>query len=397
MNTVTLHRKRLAVSIGAAFALCHSAAGLAAVGGTTEDGWAYSIDGNVNAFLVYEDSDGRPAGVIGGTLEDDAQATRIRTGLLPAAIGFNIETPMENGLKGGARIGFYPQIQNARTKNQFGSQIDLREAFATVEGGFGELLAGRALSLFLGQNILTDMTLHGVGVQGGVAGGGTTLGRIGYGYVYPQFNAQMRYTTPDMGGFKLAVGLFDPSQIATAEAVSADATDMPRFEFELLADDVAGTGITAWLNGMYQEAEFAATGETVDANGIGLGVQWAMGGLSLMASGYSGQALGTTLMLDTDSLSADGQERDNDGFIAQATYAMGATKYGISYGESSADQAGNDPATVLDTQSSLTLGVYHDFTSWFKVVGEVTNAENEWFDGSSQDSNIFTVGTFFSW
>lgn len=398
MNTHAVQKKRLALIVGTAIALCQSAAALAAVGGTTEDGWAFSIDGNVNAFLVYEDSDALPAGVSGGTLSDDAQATRIRTGLLPAAIGFNIETPLENGLKGGARVGFYPQIQNARTKNQFGSQIDLREAFATVEGGFGELLAGRALSLFLRQNILTDMTLHGVGVQGGVAGGGTTLGRIGYGYVYPQFNAQMRYTTPDMGGFTAAVGLFDPSQIGNAGAVQfAEATDMPRLEFEILGDDVAGTGISAWLNGMYQEAEFAATGETVEANGIGAGLQWTGGGLSLMASAYSGQALGTTLMLDVDALSPTGVERDHQGFITQATYTLGATKYGISYGESSADQATGDTAAELDTQSSLTLGVYHDFTSWFKVVGEVTQAENEWFDGNSQDSNIFTVGTFFSW
>lgn len=398
MNTHAVQKKRLALIVGTAIALCQSAAALAAVGGTTEDGWAFSIDGNVNAFLVYEDSDALPAGVSGGTLSDDARATRIRTGLLPAAIGFNIETPLENGLKGGARVGFYPQIQNARTKNQFGSQIDLREAFATVEGGFGELLAGRALSLFLRQNILTDMTLHGVGVQGGVAGGGTTLGRIGYGYVYPQFNAQMRYTTPDMGGFTAAVGLFDPSQIGNAGAVQfAEATDMPRLEFEILGDDVAGTGISAWLNGMYQEAEFAATGETVEANGIGAGLQWTGGGLSLMASAYSGQALGTTLMLDVDALSPTGVERDHQGFITQATYTLGATKYGISYGESSADQATGDTAAELDTQSSLTLGVYHDFTSWFKVVGEVTQAENEWFDGNSQDSNIFTVGTFFSW
>lgn len=398
MSTHALQKKRLAFIVGAAFALCQSTTALAAVGGTTEDGWAFSIDGNVNAFLVYEDSDAIPAGVSGGTLSDDAQATRIRTGLLPAAIGFNIETPMENGLKGGARVGFYPQIQNARTKNQFGAQIDLREAFATIEGGFGELLAGRALSLFLGQNILTDMTLHGVGVQGGVAGGGTTLGRIGYGYVYPQFNAQMRYTSPDIAGFQVAVGLFDPSQIANADAaVVAEATDMPRFEFEVLGDNVAGTGLTAWLNGMYQEAEIAATGETVDANGIGLGVQWTGGGLGLMASGYTGQALGTTLMLDVDALSPTGVERDHQGFITQATYTLGATKYGISYGESSADQTEGDLAAALDTQSSLTLGVYHDFTSWFKLVGEVTQAENEWFDGSSQDSNIFTVGTFFSW
>src|SRR2546422_10814517 len=55
------------------------------------------------------------------------------------------------------------------------------------------------------QNILNDMTLFGVGavgiVDGSTAtgqaaqGGGTTLGRIGYGYIYPNFNAQVTYST----------------------------------------------------------------------------------------------------------------------------------------------------------------------------------------------------------
>ena len=37
------------------------------------------------------------------------------------------------------------------------------------------------------------MTLFGVGADAG-GGGGTTLGRIGFGYVYPDFNASFRYT-----------------------------------------------------------------------------------------------------------------------------------------------------------------------------------------------------------
>ncbi len=401
-------RKRLPFIVGAVLGLCYSGAGLAAVvTATTTEGWEFSIDGNVNAFLVYENSDAQPAGVTGGTLSSDASSTRVRTGLLPASLGFNLKTPMENGLQGGARIGFYPQIQNAHTKNQFGSQIDLREAYATLDGNFGQLLAGRALSLFLGQNILTDMTLYGVGVQGGVTGGGTTLGRIGYGYVYPQFNAQFRYTTPAIAGMKFAVGLFDPSQIGDASAgLFATQTDTPRVEFELSTDHAfGGSKLKAWLNGMYQQADFAAgvgPGGSVTADGIGLGVQWALGPLGLTASGYTGKALGTTLLLDTDSLDAAGQERDNQGFLLQATYAMGPTTYGISYGESSADETARDRAdrlagsAHLDTQSSATLGVYHDVTSWFKLVGEYSRAKNDWFDGSSQKSNIVSVGTFFS-
>jgi hypothetical protein len=38
-------------------------------------------------------------------------------------------------------------------------------------------------------------TLFGIGATGGQFSGGTTLGRIGFGYIYPQFKAQMTYST----------------------------------------------------------------------------------------------------------------------------------------------------------------------------------------------------------
>src|SRR3712207_7212293 len=73
----------------------------------------------------------------------------------------------------------------------FGAQIDMRQVYLTVGGGWGQILAGRELGLFQRQNILTDQTLFGVGATGsagvpGTGGGGTTLGRIGFGDNYAQ-------------------------------------------------------------------------------------------------------------------------------------------------------------------------------------------------------------------
>src|SRR5260370_7531056 len=55
------------------------------------------------------------------------------------------------------------------------------------------------------------MTLFGVGAVGNPQGGGTTLGRIGYGYIYPNFNAQVTYTTSPKNPAQLSIGLFQPS------------------------------------------------------------------------------------------------------------------------------------------------------------------------------------------
>ena len=161
------------------------------------------------------------------------------------------------------------------------------------------------------------MTLFGVGVQGGVSSGGTTLGRIGYGYVYPQFNAQMRYTTPDLGGVKVAVGIFDPSQIGTGCSTSAPDNcfaqhqDPARRNGALLRDDTGraeGPGLDQRdvpARGLFGNAPGRLPGRS---QLVGRRRRPAMDvrRFDVLASGYYGKALGTTLMLDTDSLDTTG-------------------------------------------------------------------------------------------
>ncbi len=101
---------------------------------------------------------------------------------------------------------------NGQLHDCFGAQIDMRQVYLTVGGTWGQILAGRELGLFGRQNILTDQTLFGVGATGGQLSGGTTLGRIGFGYIYPQFKAQMTYSTAAGRPFQLSIGVFDPAQ-----------------------------------------------------------------------------------------------------------------------------------------------------------------------------------------
>jgi hypothetical protein len=403
--------KRLTVFALLALALlAGSPAHAAFVIGGTEGGWQLTTDGLVNAFLVYESGDDRPDNVVGGTLSDDAESFRVRTGLLPGILAFNVKAPPVDGYNMAARVGFYPQINNANTRNSFNGQIDLREIFFTVDGDFGQFLAGKTLNLFQGRNILTDMTLYGAGVQGGVSGGGTTLGRIGYGYIYAQFGAQMRYTTPDFSGFKLAVSVVDPSKIA-GSGLAATQTKAPDIEAELSYSTKLSSGqVTAWVSGLYQKATFKNTGTSLDgddvtASGVAGGVQTIFGPVDVVVSGFTGQGLGSTLMLDTDSLDPAGEERDSWGFLAQAGYTFaGRTKVALSYGQNELDEtsAEKDIRTLngtaeLEKQSSWTAGVYHDITKHWKIMGEYTLAKNEWFGGSDQDSNIVALGTFFIW
>src|SRR5213080_1259112 len=155
------------------------------------NGWAFQFSGNVNAFWVFSKvNNSGPAN------------SSVRTGLLPAFATFEAKGK-EAGMNLGIHFGFAPQINNGAVHDNFGNgtqagaQIDMRQVYLTLGGDWGQILAGRELGLFSRQNILNDQTLFGVGAVG-IGGGqaaGTTLGRIGYGYIYPNFDAQLTYST----------------------------------------------------------------------------------------------------------------------------------------------------------------------------------------------------------
>lgn len=406
-------------AVATMFAACPADAAFV-VGGS--DGWSFSTDGNVNMFLRYATADERPDNVHSAfhTLSDDQDSFRLRSGFLPGVMAFNVKAPTIGGLDMASRVGFYPNPQNGNTKNSFSGQIDLREVFFTVGGNFGQIMVGKSLSLFMGQNALTGWTLMGYGVEGSVSGGGATLGNIGYGYIYPQFNAQVRYTTPDMNGFQVALALYDPSIIVGSGVdmagdvitPTASETTMPRIEGELTYAGTYAEGagsFKSWLSGLYQEAEFTdGSGyDDVTAWGVAGGVQVGYLGYELVVSGFDGEGLGSTLMLDYDSLDYTGEEREGYGYLLQGTYTFansGKTKLAICYGvnrmeETSAEKSvraanGNGE---MKQQDAITIGLSHDINPHLKLVAEYNRVNVEWFNGGEQAVDIIALGTFFLW
>tara|TARA_Y100000590_G_scaffold364140_1_gene422349 strand:+ start:198 stop:1439 length:1242 start_codon:yes stop_codon:yes gene_type:complete len=400
---------------GVALATAYSAPSNAKVTLMAEEpsGWSFSVDGNVNAFYVY--SSGKDANL--GTAHQTARTStgdnsRIQTGLLPSKFGFGVQGPASNGVQLRGYFGLYPQIQNASTKTARGAQIDMREIYAAASGDFGEVLFGRTLSIFQRNAIVQDMTLFGVGATAdNVGNGGTTLGRIGFGYVYPDFNAGFRYTTPSYNGTTISVGMFDPSQIrsTTSEAESAatfNEADAPRFEGELnISLSGISDGSNLVLSGMYQEAEGGTiSSDNIEAKGIHVGGTLVGGPAALTAHYYTGECLGITLQMDAGAVSSDGQCRDHDGYYVQGTYNYGEGKVGVSYGGSFQDQAGSDAGTNFDekdSQTMWTVGVYHNLAPEWLAVAEYSHAEEEWYNTDAGDedgeSDIFSVGMFYLW
>jgi len=157
------------------------------------NGWSFSFSGNVNVFWVFTKQTNS-----GPTLSS------VRTGLLPTFATF--EAKGRKALNLGVHFGLRHRSKRSpsRCRGRGCHARSVRRADRHAPGvpddrvkNGGQILAGRELALFGRQNILNDMTLFGVGAVGvgGNGGGGTTLGRIGYGYIYPNFNAQITYST----------------------------------------------------------------------------------------------------------------------------------------------------------------------------------------------------------
>jgi len=344
------------------------------------NGWSFTFAGNVNAFAIYESQDEEGATVApGGLVGVGGKGFNIRTGLLPAFAVFDAKGK-EGETDLGVHFGFAPQIQcGGQAHDCFGAQIDMRQVFMTVGGTWGQILAGRELGLFNRQNILTDQTLFGIGATGGINGGGTTLGRIGFGYIYPNFVAQMTYSTPAGRPTQLSIGVFQPSSLAGDAGVVYDETQIPRLEAEGVWK---GGQSMVWVNGTLQNAKATVVDESKTAVGVGGGVKFGSAQFSIVGSGYWGKGIGTTLQFNgvnsgtgsaVDGLGVgdDGELRDSYGFIGQITFTPAGGKVTVagSYG-SSYLKASDGEADFKTENTLISGGIYYQATKSLKVVGE---------------------------
>jgi len=372
--------KRLTLLL-VAVALLWPAAANAQLTMQMSNGWSFTFAGNVNVFWVFTKQN---------TAAGDASNSSIRTGLLPTFATFEARGK-EAGMNLGVHFGFAPQIQNAGVHDNFGNgtqagaQIDMRQVYLTI--GFkdgSQILAGRELGLFGRQNIVQDMTLFGVGAVGigGGQGGGTTAGRIGYGYIYPNFNAQVTYSTKGGTPAQISIGIFQPSTLGSGTYTF---TSIPRVEAEVTYNQKSGsTKYMVWAGGLWQSTKSAPTGGTsISSFGGTAGVKVDISDLTVVVSGYIGKGLGTGLMFSGNEVAGAGtgtELRTSDGAYAQVMYHAnkGKTSVGASWGFSrlkfnnTAAPAGDGTNRSLSNVYSYTGGIYHQWTKSLKLVFEGT-------------------------
>jgi predicted porin len=387
--------------------------------------WTFSIAGNVNVDYIYSDcqSPNDAAPVAGGlTCVGTANGngvSNIGNGLLPAAFTFGVATT-QAGIDLSAHLGLYPGIAtndggspNLQAGNSNGSSntalgstgLDIRQVYMTFgTKSMGTFTLGRNIGLFGADAILNDMTLPGVGAPGSAASAApsnTTLGGIGFGYIYTDWLAQIDYTTPDLAGFSGTIGIFDPLNSLT-DAGTVLPKKAPGFHAKVsftmpFSDTSKFYASVAFLTQEQDYLPLVGPAYSYTGDGVDIFAKLDIADFEVFGYYYHADGLGTTALFNGGAFGL-GQTRTSDGYLAQATYKFGPVKLGINYGESKLDWANNADSianpNLVSSNKKGTIGVYYSLTKNLTLLAEGSNTKSEAHVGGSNSANTINVGAF---
>ena len=179
--------------------------------------WTLDIGGVVNAYYTSTSFSGDDA--TAGEFGNGDTVNNITTGLLPNYLSVSGKT-RQNDLDVGFTISINPGASTTRAgiQNQaaLGGNQENRQAFLTFgDKSWGSIKLGKDLGIYASDAILNDMTLLGVGAAAGsLAGNTTTLGRIGTGFMYADWKAQVAYTSANFNGLQFTAGVTQACRLA---------------------------------------------------------------------------------------------------------------------------------------------------------------------------------------
>jgi predicted porin len=360
--------------------------------------WTVDIGGNVNAYYTNTQVDTTVRAT--GAKTSAADANTIGTGLLPAAFGIGAKT-RQNDLDIAFQFSFFTGTSSGDSLGggaAGNNSLNIRQAFLTFgDASWGTIKAGRDLGIFGSDAILSDMTLLGVGT-GGPAGGSSTLGRIGSGYIYADWKGQISYASPNWNGFAFAAGVMENFNPATAAQGAGPATggtagntnnDNMDYEgkvtYDFAASDVTGR---VWLSGISQKTESTVAGASYTSNGFDIGAKAAYQGFGLVGYYYDGKGLDSQNSLLQGLFNGNGVKSKDSGGYVQATFVIPGvgTKLGASWGASNSK---SPTAGAFDIENeSWIIGAYHPLTKSLNLVAEYTSQEKKWNNASSTNTKV---------
>jgi hypothetical protein len=385
------------------------------------DGWQLSTDGRINTFLsvaVGNDPKGPEEAAGTGTADTTdslggLHSTRVRNGFLTSILGFRAQKQVTPKLKVTTRVALWMNASGSRTKN-VSSFIDARELYEKFEGRWGSALLGSDLTLFGRGGILVDADIahdFGLGYPCAIkdsSGGG--CGMTAFGAPFPGFDAGIVYATPNLHGFQLSVGLYDPATIGHAQL---DRAPLPRVEAEAKLEHklfrLFGSGFWQVLEGTVTEVTASGAGRKknlqTNAWGAQAGAMLSVGPILLGGAAYRGAGFSPTTYIEEGTIAADPAAvlRNSRGAFGLGAVLIDALQLKLAGGMGvwQLDKTKNDSGPQSDTGAptdphlikqnlGMTLGAYQT-TGPAHFALEYFRAQHTWYDRgipSATDPNV---------
>ena len=387
-----------------------------------KDGWAFSLDGRVNAFLTVGQGDDFPLPtadgmggmgmhtVMGGHSPRPGQgipdvgwpsayqqdvdnkyfAMRIRSGMYPNILGFALTKQLNETTSVRAYVSVWSTIESLGRDKWFPIIAEAREGYLTVTGLWGSVTAGRMLGR-IGRMSYEIDTMYGHGYGVGLPctdSLGPSCGHIGTGALHPGYSAGVSYSTPSLAGLQLHAGVYDPIVFSATTPDDWSHASFLRPEGGITFDTPLGsTGkLKVGVEGLYQPVARIKTDpmtlEKTDAKsavwGGSGGARVEVGPVRIGLSGFHGKGLGMGYALQKSAATNDSDSsaapltgltydlRTFTGFYGQAAVVVGDLHIAAGFGRALVNQLDidktNGKLSVIHAQTGISAAVYYHVT-----------------------------------
>jgi len=317
----------------------------------TDTGWNVEVTGAFPVFLVTSNTNNYSSN------DENQVATRIMSGFNPANITFSVHAPTQNGINVSGVFQINNHLQGSSIQND--GLFESRIADIIIVGDFGTFNVGKGFGIFNSSSIADAGSGLGVGRFGGPDAANATLGRIGTGYTYANFNPRITYTTPE-GDFILKIGLINPEKPGgTGNRSATIETATPRIEGQAnyLFNFYSGSA-EFWASGLYQQVNVVVQDYSYNFSGWELGSKLNIGDFVLQGTYSQTKSIGADGLIGLNISGGSGLDQANiDGaqWYGEATYDFGDIILGASYGEGSQQQGSSPVGSAPDITNKLTM------------------------------------------
>lgn len=375
-----------------------------------KDGWRFSFDGRVNAFLSVGKGDDFPKptpnpltpGVEHAVMGSDKApgipdvgwkssevadtnnkyfAMRVRSGMIGNVLGFGISRNITETTSIKGYVSIWSTIETLGRDKWAPVIPEAREGYFSATGPWGTATVGRTFGWF--GRLSTEIDLlyghsYGVGLPC-TDELGPACGHIGTGVAYPGYSAGFAYSSPSLGGLQFHAGVYDPIVMAPEwkRAPWLRPEGAVTFETKLGGGGLLKLGV----EGLYQPlarvdektdpTTMAKTRTDVKTSvwGAAGGARLEVGPLRVGAAAFRGRGIGMTYALQKSSVTLDPETfelRTFTGVYGQAALVFDKLQLGAGAGVAAADQLATDrinvDTSVIHRQIGVSAALYYHLT-----------------------------------